>query len=140
MIIVDTNVISEPLRPAPDPHVVAWLDEQVVETLFLTAITVAEVRFGIASLPRGKRRRELERRVEDEVLPLFADRVLAFDEPASAAYAQIRARARAEGRAIGTTDAYIAAIARALGHAVATRDTAPFEAAKVAVINPFVAE
>lgn len=137
MIVIDTNVISEPLRRRPDPAVVSWLDDQAVETLYLTTITLAEIRFGIAALAQGKRRRELTRRIEEEALPAFSGRLLAFDEPASATYARLRADARRRGQAIGTTDAHIAAIADAHGFAVATRDTAAFEAVGVPVINPF---
>lgn len=137
MIILDTNVISEPLRPRPVPGVVAWLDAQVVETLYLTTISLAEVRYGIACLPKGRRRQLLNDRFEGEVLPLFRGRVLAFDEPATAAYAALRARARAQGRTLGDFDALIASIAAATGFTVATRDTAPFAVAGVSVVNPF---
>lgn len=137
MIILDTNVISEPLRPKPDGGVVAWLDAQVVETLYLTTISLAEVRYGIACLPEGRRRQTLRDRFEGEFLPLFHARTLAFDEPATTAYAALRAQARAQGLAIGDFDALIASIARATGFTVATRDTAPFVAVGIAVINPF---
>lgn len=79
MIVVDTNVISEPLRAAPDPNVIAWIDAQPLETLYLSAITIAELRFGVASLPKGKRRNGLHENLEVRVLPRFAGRVLAFD-------------------------------------------------------------
>jgi len=137
MIIVDTNVISEPLRAAGNSAVLNWLDQQEIETLFLTAITVAELRFGIAALPSGKRRRRLEEDFEDRILSLFHGRVLAFDEAATTAYARIRAKAKSAGRAIGITDAFIAAIAVHHGFSVATRDVSPFEAAGIRVINPW---
>lgn len=137
MIILDTNVVSEPLRRQPDAAVVAWLDAQVVETLHLTAISLAELRFGIAALPKGRRRTTLRHRVEEQLVPLFEGRVLPFDEPASASYAAIRARARTQGRGIGDLDALIAGIAHSRGFTVATRDVAPFEVAGVGVINPF---
>lgn len=137
MIILDTNVISEPLRPAPSASVVRWLDAQSIETLFLTAIGLAEVRFGIAALPAGRRRRSLEDRFEGEFLPLFEGRVLPFDAAASSSYAELRTHARAHGSAIGDFDALIAAIALSRRFAVATRDAAPFRAARVDVIDPF---
>ncbi len=137
MIILDTNVISEPLRPRPAAGVVAWLDAQVVETLYLTTISLAEVRYGIACLPKGRRRQRLHDRFEGEFLSLFNGRTLAFDEPATTAYAALRATARAQGRAIGEVDALIASIARATGFTVATRDTAPFAALGITVVNPF---
>lgn len=138
MIILDTNVVSEPLRPAPDQLVVQWLDAQIAETLFLTTVTVAELRFGIAALPPGRRRTGLEDRFEGDVLPLFAGRILGFDEPATREYAALRARARQQGLAIGDFDALIASIAKVYRFAVASRDVAPFVTAGVReVINPF---
>ena len=137
MIILDTDVVSEPLRPKPHEGVVGWLDAQAVDTLYLTTISLAEVRFGIAALPAGKRRQKLHDRFEDEVLPLFAGRTLGFDEPSTSAYAALRCRARANGHAIGQVDALIAAIASVHDCTVATRDAAPFRAAGVGVINPF---
>lgn len=137
MILVDTNVISEPLRKTPDPRVVAWIDAQPVETLYLSAITIAELRFGIAALPSGKRRDQLHANVEARVLPLFAGRVLVFDLPASQAYAELMAGARAAGFGIGAADGYIAATAASNAMSVATRDTSPFEALGVPVINPW---
>jgi hypothetical protein len=136
MILLDTNVISEPMRTV-EGTVVAWIDAQSVETLYLAAITVAELRFGVATMPPGKRRDTLHDRLEKRVLPLFTGRVLPFDLAASQTYAELMARARAAGLAIGTTDGYIAAIASANGFAVATRDTSPFKAAGVRVINPW---
>ncbi len=138
MILLDTNVISEPLRQAPESRVIEWIDAQAMETLFLSAITVAELRAGVALLPAGKRRSGLQESLEKRVLPLFAGRVLPFDLAATPAYAALTATARAAGLAVATADGYLAAIAAANGFAVATRDTAPFEAAGVAVINPWL--
>ncbi|MBF6227533.1 PIN domain-containing protein [Nocardia abscessus] len=137
MIVLDTNVLSEPLRKAPDPRVVAWIDAQPLHSLYLSAITVAELRFGIAAMPGGRRRDVLRDRLEGRILPLFTGRVLAFDQTASAAYAELMASARAAGAAIGTADGYIAATAGAANMAVATRDTAPFRATGVPVIDPW---
>ena len=137
MILLDTNVISEPLRASGDLNVLAWIDAQIVETLYLSTISLAELRFGIAALPEGKRRDTLHTSLEQRVLPLFAGRILSFDAPASQAYATLRAQARSVGQAIATADGYIAAIATTHKLTVATRDTSPFEAAGVAVINPW---
>lgn len=137
MILLDTNVISEPMREGKG-RVVEWIDAQLLETLFLAAITVAELRFGVAAMPKGKRRDGLHHELEVRVLPLFKGRVLPFDLTASRAYADLMTRARTAGRAIGTSDGYIAAIASAHGLAVATRDTSPFEAAGLTVINPWL--
>jgi len=137
MILLDTNVISEPLKLAGDVGVLSWIDAQMIDTLFLSTITLAELRFGIAALPPGKRQDTLQTSLEQRVLTLFAGRILPFDEAASGAYATIRARARAGGVAIANADGYIAAIAQSHGLMVATRDTSPFEAAGLKVINPW---
>ena len=138
MILLDTNVVSEPLRPAPEARVIEWIDAQPLETLFLSAITVAELRAGVALLPAGKRRTGLQQNLEKRVLPLFAGRVLPFDLACTQAYAVLLATARKARLAIATADGYIAAIAAANGFTVATRDTGPFQAAGVAVIDPWL--
>lgn len=137
MILLDTDVMSEPLRQAPEPRVISWIDAQAMETLFLSAITVAELRAGVALLPAGKRRAGLQENLEKRVLPLFAGRVLPFDLACTQAYAALMAKARTMGIAISSADGYIAAIAAANGFAVATRDTSPFEAAGTGFINPW---
>ena len=137
MILLDTNVVSEPLKSSGDTGVLAWLDAQTVETLYLSTISLAELRFGIAALPSGKRRDTLHASLEQRILPLFIGRILAFDAAASEAYAVLRARARAQGKAIAPADGYIAATATSHGLIVATRDTGPFEAAGLTVINPW---
>ncbi|HEV2572777.1 MAG TPA: type II toxin-antitoxin system VapC family toxin [Beijerinckiaceae bacterium] len=136
MIILDTNVVSEPLRPAPEAAVLAWLDQQAIETLFLSTISLAELRYGVAALPSGRRKEGLNAAL-DRVILLFGQRVLPFDAAAAEAYATIRAHSKTAGKAIAAADGYIAATAAAHGFAVATRDTGPFEAAGVAVINPW---
>lgn len=140
MILIDTNVISELWKAEPNPDLLAWIDAQTVETLYLSAITVAELRFGLATMPEGKRRTIYQERLEKEVLPTFAGRVLPFDLDASQAYADLMARARAAGKAIGKADGYIAATATACGLMVATRDISPFEAAGLKIVNPWEAE
>jgi predicted nucleic acid-binding protein len=137
MILVDTNVISEPLRREPSAAVIEWLDAQNVETLFLAAISLAEMRFGVAALPAGRRRDWLEQSIEQRVVPLFRGRILPFDDAASKAYARLRAKARGTGNAMTSADGFIAATAAANGLIVATRDVAPFEAAGLRVIDPW---
>lgn len=137
MIVLDTNVLSEPLRPAPDPRVVAWLDAQHVETLWLTTVTTAELRYGVAVLPAGSRKRLLEERIETEIFELFGGRILAFDEPASLCYAQLQAAARRAGRPHPIADAMIAAMAKSRGFALATRNTKDFEGAGIDLVNPW---
>ena len=140
MILIDTNVISELWKVEPNPDVLAWIDAQAVETLYLSAVTVAELRFGLAAMPQGKRRTIYQERLEKEVLPTFTGRVLSFDLDASQAYADLMARAKAEGKAIGKEDGYIAATASVYGLMVATRDISPFEAAGLKIVNPWEAE
>ncbi|MDN8008037.1 type II toxin-antitoxin system VapC family toxin [Burkholderia multivorans] len=140
MILVDTNVIAEPLRREPSAAVIEWLDAQNVETLFLAAISLAEMRFAVAALPEGRRRDWLAQSIEHRVVPVFRGRILPFDDAASKAYARIRAHARAGGNAIAPADGYIAATAKANGLIVATRDVAPFEAAGLRVIDPWASQ
>lgn len=137
MIILDTNVISEPLRRQPHIAVVEWIDQQNVETLYLTAITVGELRYGLAILPEGKRKTILQERLESEVLALFKGRILSYDLAASEAYGALMARATANGLSIGAADGIIAAIAKSKVMKVATRDASPFIAGGVDVINPW---
>ncbi|MCL2344666.1 MAG: type II toxin-antitoxin system VapC family toxin [Desulfobulbus sp.] len=137
MILLDTNVISEPLKPSGSASVLAWIDTQMIEALYLSAITLAELRFGIAVMPDGKRKNALRQRLDEQIVPLFAGRTLSFHPDCADAYATLRARARRAGKNIDTADGYIAAIAAANGFAIATRDTGPFLAAGLDVINPF---
>lgn len=139
MILLDTNVISEPWKPAPHTAVLTWLDAQAIETLYISAISIAELRFGIASMPSGKRQTILHDRLEREVLPIFDGRILPFDVDTARFYAELMARSRTSGKAIGKADGYIAATAAENHLVVATRDTSPFEAGGLRVINPWVA-
>ncbi len=136
MILLDTNVVSEAMKPGPNPAVRAWLDEQAAETLYLSSVTLAELLFGIGTLPAGRRKDALARTLEG-LLELFGGRVLAFDTDAARHYAELAVAARAAGKGFSTPDGYIAAIAAAHGFSVATRDVAPFRAAGVKVINPW---
>jgi len=137
MIVLDTNVISEPWKSVPSPQVLCWLDAQAVETLYLSAVTVAELRYGIASMPAGKRKTLYCNRLEQQVLPLFAGQVLPFELRVTQTYAVLMAQARARGQAISKEDGYIAATAATHGFAVATRDVRPFRATGLSVINPW---
>ena len=139
MILLDTNVVSEAMKPAPDEAVRAWLDEQAAETLFISSVTIAELMFGIGALPDGNRKERLTEAL-DGVMELFAERVLPFDIHAARHYADLAVKARAAGKGFPTPDGYIAAIAVAKGFVVATRDTSAFDAANVEVIDPWKAE
>jgi toxin FitB len=139
MIVLDTNVISEPLKPRANLAVQVWLDEQPREALYLTAPSLMELSLGIALLPEGKRKKGMAAAIEELLGHFFADRFLAFDREAALAYAALAKRAMAKGHSISVADGQIAAIAAVHGFAVATRDTAPFVAAGVPVINPWEA-
>ena len=138
MIVLDTNVVSEAMKAEPNHAVLAWLDEQAAETLYLSSVTLAELLFGIGALPDGRRKEALTQTLEG-LLALFGDRVLAFDTDAARQYAALAVTARAAGKGLPTPDGYIAAIATARGFIVATRDVAPFKAAGLNVINPWEA-
>lgn len=137
MIMLDTNVISESLRPAPESRVLDWINTQAIETLYLSAISVAELRFGAALLPSGRRKAKLQNRLEDKLLPLFAGRILPLDVAVTKTYAELMSQARMAGQSISTADGYIAATAAANEMIIATRDTNPFAAAGLEVINPW---
>jgi predicted nucleic acid-binding protein len=137
MIVLDTNVVSEAMKPQPDAGVRAWLNDQASETLYLTSVTLAELLYGIGALPEGKRRNMLAHAV-DGLLELFQERILPFDTNAARHYAELAIAARNSGRGFPVPDGYIAAIAVARGFIVASRDTAAFEAAGVTVINPWM--
>ena len=136
MIILDTNVVSEAMKPSAHPAVVEWLNRQAAETLFLSSITLAELLYGISSMP-GRRKNALATTLESLLLELYGDRILPFDTDAAHCHAQLATKARAAGRGFPTPDGYIAAIASAKGFTVATRDIGPFEAAGIPVINPW---
>lgn len=137
MIILDTNVVSEPTKPNGHRGVQAWLDDQIAETLYLTSISLSELLLGVEVLPDGKRKAGLAAALSDLLSTLFGARVLPFDQQAATMYAGRVSQARAAGRAISMADGQIAAIATVHGFTVATRDTAPFVAAGVPVVNPW---
>lgn len=136
MILLDTNVVSEAMKPEPHPNVRAWLNAQPYETLYLSSVTLAAMLFGIGTLPNGKRKDMLKEALNG-LMELFEGRILSFDIAASRQYADLAVSARAAGRGFPVPDGYIAAIAVSQGFKVASRDTAPFEAANVSVINPW---
>lgn len=138
MILLDTNVVSEVMKPEPYPAVHNWLDEQTAETLYISSVTIAELMFGISALPKGKRKDKLTAAL-DGVLELFADRILPFDISAARRYAVLAVRARAAGKGFPTPDGYIAAIAASHDFAVASRDSSAFTAAGLIVIDPWTA-
>lgn len=137
MFLLDTNVISEQLRSAPSKLVLNWLNEQPLEILFLSSMTVAELRAGIALMPEGKRQEALRDNIEHKILPLFIGRILPFNHSCSKAYAEVISTSKRNGSGIATADAIIASTAKEASLTVATRDTNPFLAAEIKVINPW---
>jgi len=137
MIILDTNVVSELLRPAPSPAVEAWLAAQDGATVFFTAIGEAELRLGVAILPAGRRRTSLAEAVDAMLEEDFRDRILPFDTAAAQAYVAIAATRRAAGRPISQFDCQIAAIAHIRQAVLATRNTVDYEDCGIEVINPW---
>ena len=137
MVVLDTNVASELMLAAPSPEVLVWMDSLPARELFVTAVTEAEIRTGIAFLPEGGRRRGLADAAERTLGGLFAGRVLPFDSGAARAYADIAATRRAAGRPISQLDCQIAAIASSRGMAVATRNVRDFFETGVEIIDPW---
>lgn len=137
MIVLDTNVVSETMRPVPDAAVVAWLNRQDIQTLYLTAVSLAELRFGIARLDEGRTRSDLSGRLDLMLDSVFQGRVLPFTAAAAHVFADRMAAARRNGRAVGFQDGMIAASVAASDFSIATRDTSPFEAMGLKVTNPW---
>jgi toxin FitB len=133
MIVLDTNVISEAMKPHPNAAARAWLNEEIAETLYLTSVTLAEMLFGIAVLPAGRLRTSLTRTL-DGLLELFSDRVLPFDTDAARHYTTLAVAARNAGRGIPTPDGYIATIAASRAFIVAS---SPYEAGGLRVVDPW---
>jgi predicted nucleic acid-binding protein len=140
MILLDTNVVSEPMRQRPDPRVQDWLDAQAIETLYLSTISLSALLLRIENLPTGKRREALAAALGEQIVSLFDSRIVPFDVTAAEAYARVVIRARRQGHAISVPDGQIAAIAAARNLRVASRDETPFQAAGLAVINPWKTE
>ena len=137
MIILDTNVVSEPLKPNPDAAVLRWLDRQSPATLYLTTISQAELLAGVSALPAGKRRTELRRVINDELAALFADRILPFGERSAEAYAQVVTAAHVAGNPVDFADAAIGAIAIEHQFILATRNVRDFKGTAVKLLNPW---
>ena len=137
MIVLDTNVVSELMRPDPDVSVVNWVTGQAAPNLYLSTISEAELRYGVEILPAGERRNRLLDEVDGMLQEDFAGRILPFDSAAAQAYALIAAARRAAGRPINHADCQIAAIARCRGESVSTRNVDDFEGSGIEVINPW---
>lgn len=138
MIVLDTNVISELIRSRPTESVVEWINRQPAHDVYLTAITVAELLYGVARLPDSRRKRELSDQVEAMLVEDFGHRVVAFDETAAVHYADIVVRREREGRPIGAADAQIAAICRSHVALLVTRNTLDFAGTGITLLDPWM--
>ena len=136
MIVLDTNVFSEMMRNPMDGHVEHWLSSQDPAEFAITSVTRAEVRYGLARLPAGKRRTELQR-LADILFAQLTDRSLVFDNLSADRYGEIVARREMSGQPIGTFDAQIAAICGIRGATIATRNVQDFADTGVTIVNPF---
>jgi len=137
VIVLDTNVLSELMRPQPDERVVAWLKQQTRSNLFTTAVTRGEMLYGVLILPDGRRRTRMHQEVEAIFAVDMAGRVLPYDEAAADAHAAISAARRTQGRPVDQSDAMIAGIARSHGAMLATRNVRDFEGCGIALIDPW---
>jgi toxin FitB len=137
MIILDTNVVSEPLKLKPEAAVIHWLNAQEPQTLYLTTINLAELLSGVDVMPAGRKRTALMTALEDNILPLFEGRIVPFDDKAAQAFAKINAKVQSAGGTISFADCAIAAIAQANGFALATRNVHDFKKTGVEIVNPW---
>ncbi|XCN74310.1 MAG: type II toxin-antitoxin system VapC family toxin [Candidatus Electrothrix aestuarii] len=137
MILLDTNILSEPMRPSPNEQVISWLDEQIVTDLFICAVTKAEIELGIALLPEGRRKKALFSAAQ-ELFSKFSERCLAFGEAEASIYAAIIADTRAKSETMSVEDAMIAAVALSYDFTLATRNIKDFKGIDdISLINPF---
>ena len=139
MILLDTNIISEVMRPRPDGRVVDWMNATASDSLFVSSVTIAEVHFGLELLPDGGRRIDLESRFEQFMLQGFDQRIVSFDMPAARVYGTLMAHRRKAGTPLASLDGQIVSIARVHGFAVATRNAGHFADCGVELVNPFAA-
>ena len=139
MFAIDTNVASELMRPEPVPAVADWIAGRDAEEIYLTAVSEAELLYGIAILPTGRRRNTLEAAMNRWLDQGFRERILPFDSAAARAYAEIAADRRRAGRPISLADCQIAAICRSRGAALVTRNARDFEVTRIKVVDPWSA-
>ncbi len=139
MFVLDTNVVSELMRERPNPQVLGWMDNQFTGNLFVTSVTEAEIRTGIAILPEGERQRGLAAAAERLFGVFFAERILPFDSDAAQAYAMLAAARRAAGRPTSQADCQIAAVARSVGASIVTRNARDFSGAGIDIVDPWQA-
>lgn len=140
MLVIDTPILSELMRPDPDPRIVDWFDASYISDLYVTTITEAEIRTGLAYLPEGARRQRMTDTIEQMFERFFVGRILSFDRPAARVLAEFAAARRSIGRPLPFADGQIAAIARSHDMIVATRNVKDFEGIQMQVINPWETE
>ncbi len=140
MFVLDTNVVSELMRPRPEPAVERWVGQRPASSLYFTAIGEAELRYGVAVMPKGARREALAAEIEGLLREDLRDRVLPFDSQAARAYAEIAAGRRADGRPASHSDCQIAAIARCHNAAIVTRNIRDFEGTGLEIVDPWTFE
>jgi toxin FitB len=139
LIVIDTNVVSEMMRDKPDSRAAAWLDEQKSDELWLTSINAAELLVGVARLPNGVRKTQLESVLASTLKEDFSDRILSFDPDAAVVFAKLAAEREASGKVSSIADTQIAAICMLHGAALATRNVRHFEGIGLSLINPWAA-
>jgi toxin FitB len=137
VIILDTNVVSEVIRPLPDAGVLSWLDSQTADEIAITAITAAELRYGVRRMPEGRRKAELSEVIHAIITTDFRDRIEPFDLLAADQYADVVVGRARSGHPIGTSDAQIASICKAAGATLATRNIADFTGTGIRLVNPW---
>jgi toxin FitB len=137
MILFDTNIISEMMKPSPSSEVINWLDQQETTKLFISTISIAEISFGLNALPEGNRRVQLEQAFNKAIIESFKYRILSFDESAAHVYGKIMSKRKGLGRPLGILDGQIAAIAYTQGLIIATRNVNDFTGCGLDIINPF---
>jgi predicted nucleic acid-binding protein len=137
MIILDTNIIAELMKVSPDPKVMQWIDDQDILQLFITAITIAEIEYGINALPQGSRKSMLEDAFNKSITQAFQYRIYSFDENSAKFYGEIMGR-KGSGKPMSILDGQITGIARAQGAMLATRNIRDFAHCDIELINPFL--
>lgn len=137
MLIIDTNVVSEMMRPEPSRRVIGWLSRQTASDVHMTALTVAEISYGLETMPNGRRQRDLDARFRQVLESGFSGRILAFDAATGLVYGKIMAARRDEGRPMSVVDGQIAAIAKVNAAVLATRNVTDYVGCDIALVNPF---
>ena len=138
VIVLDTNVISEIMRPQPNEGVLSWLNDQDSSRLYITVITLAEIGYGLKILPEGRRKQILKNQFELFIAQGFSYRLLSFNQTSAETYAEIMAQRKLKGRPMSILDGQIAAITRVQNYALATRNTKDFECCDIELFNPFL--